>query len=61
MVKRMRLIDFGLFKNEPYTGATVSNFLLNAIAGTLVVANTYVQEGRGFTCFSIGYAYPSVI
>ena len=54
------LIDFELFKNAPYTGATVSNFLLNAIAGTLVVANTYVQEGRGFTSFqsgmlSIGY------
>ncbi|MBS4196331.1 MFS transporter [Lederbergia citri] len=54
------LIDFSLFKNKPYTGATVSNFLLNAIAGTLVVANTYVQVGRGFTSFqsgmlSIGY------
>lgn len=58
--KSNALIDFGLFKNAPYTGATVSNFLLNAIAGTLVVANTYVQEGRGFTSFqsgmlSIGY------
>ncbi|WP_252503886.1 MFS transporter [Sporosarcina sp. Marseille-Q4943] len=54
------LIDFKLFKNMPYTGATISNFLLNAVAGTLVVANTYVQEGRGFTSFqsgmlSIGY------
>ena len=58
--KSNALIDFGLFKNAPYTGATVSNFLLNAVAGTLVVANTYVQEGRGFTSFqsgmlSIGY------
>src|SRR5690606_33878868 len=54
------LIDFTLFKNKPYAGATYSNFLLNAIAGTLVVANTYVQIGRGFTAFqsgmlSIGY------
>ncbi|WP_102028039.1 MFS transporter [Salirhabdus sp. Marseille-P4669] len=54
------LIDFQLFKNKPYTGATVSNFLLNAVAGTLIVANTYVQVGRGFTAFqsgllSIGY------
>ena len=54
------LIDFNLFKNKPYTGATISNFLLNAVAGTLVVANTYVQVGRGFTAFqsgmlSIGY------
>lgn len=58
--KSNALIDFGLFKNLPYTGATVSNFLLNAVAGTLVVANTYVQQGRGFTSFqsgmlSIGY------
>ncbi|PZX05693.1 DHA2 family multidrug resistance protein-like MFS transporter [Psychrobacillus insolitus] len=54
------LIDFELFKNKAYTGATISNFLLNAVAGTLVVANTYVQVGRGFTAFqsgmlSIGY------
>lgn len=54
------LVDFTLFKNKPYTGATISNFLLNAVAGTLVVANTYVQIGRGFTAFqsgmlSIGY------
>ena len=54
------LIDFNLFKNKSYTGATISNFLLNAVGGTLVVANTYVQVARGFTAFqsgmlSIGY------
>lgn len=48
------LIDFNLFKNNPYTGATISNFLLNAVAGTLIVANTYVQVGRGFTAFQSG-------
>lgn len=48
------LIDFSLFKNRAYTGATISNFLLNAIAGTLVVANTYVQVGRGFNSFQSG-------
>lgn len=53
-------IDFSLFKNKAYTGATLSNFLLNAAAGTLIVANTYVQVGRGFSAFqsgmlSIGY------
>lgn len=58
--KKIALIDFTLFKNKPYAGATYSNFLLNAVAGTLVVANTYVQVGRGFTAFqsgmlSIGY------
>lgn len=58
--RKNALIDFRLFKNKPYTGATISNFLLNAVAGTLIVANTYVQVGRGFTAFqsgllSIGY------
>ena len=53
-VKDIVLIDFAVFKNKPYTGATVSNFLLNAIAGTLVVANTYVQVGRGFNSFQSG-------
>jgi MFS transporter, DHA2 family, multidrug resistance protein len=48
------LIDFKLFKSKPYTGATISNFLLNAVAGTLIVANTYVQLGRGFTAFQAG-------
>src|SRR4051794_6871852 len=52
--KDIVLIDFSLFKNKPYSGATFSNFLLNAIAGTLVVANTYVQVGRGFNAFQSG-------
>lgn len=52
--KEVVLIDFDVFKNKPYTGATISNFLLNAIAGTLVVANTYVQVGRGFNSFQSG-------
>lgn len=54
MRKDVVLIDFAVFKNKPYTGATLSNFLLNAIAGTLVVANTYVQVGRGFNSFQSG-------
>ena len=54
------LVDFAVFKNKAYTGATVSNFLLNAIAGALIVTNTYVQVGRGFNSLqsgmlSIGY------
>lgn len=52
--KEHALIDFALFKNRPYTGSTISNFLLNAVAGTLVIANTYVQVGRGFTEFQAG-------
>ncbi|SIN58913.1 drug resistance transporter, EmrB/QacA subfamily [Mycobacteroides abscessus subsp. abscessus] len=48
------LIDFRIFKNKGYTGATVSNFLLNAVAGTLIVANTYFQSGLHFTSFQSG-------
>ncbi len=48
------LIDFKMFSIKPYTGATISNFLLNAVAGTFIVANTYVQVGRGFSSFQSG-------
>ncbi len=47
-------IDFSLFKNKAYSGATLSNFLLNASAGTMIVANTYVQIARGFSSFQSG-------
>lgn len=47
-------IDFSLFKNNAYSGSTFSNFLLNAIAGTLLVASMYVQQARGFTSFESG-------
>ncbi|WP_434778161.1 MFS transporter [Neisseria sp. Ec49-e6-T10] len=58
--KSASFIDFSLFKNKPYSGAAFSNFMLNAVAGTLIVANMYVQNGRNFTSFqsgmlSIGY------
>ncbi len=47
-------IDVSLFKNKYFAGATVSNFLLNAVAGALIVANTYVQMARGFNSFQSG-------
>ncbi len=59
-LKDRAFIDFSLFKNMPYSGATFSNFMLNAVAGSLFVVNLYVQQARGFTPFltgllSIGY------
>ena len=53
-------IDFSIFKNRAYSGATLSNFLLNMVAGSLIIINTYLQMARGFTSFqsgllSIGY------
>ncbi|WP_375141706.1 MFS transporter [Bacillus sp. EB600] len=32
----------------------MSNFLLNAVAGALIVANTYVQEARHYSSFQSG-------
>ncbi|WP_077659829.1 SDR family NAD(P)-dependent oxidoreductase [Staphylococcus aureus] len=43
-----------LFKNKAYTGATASNFLLNGVAGTLIVANTFVQRGLGYSSLQAG-------
>lgn len=47
-------VDFKLFENKTYTGATISNFLLNGAAGTLMVALTLVQLGAGLSSFQAG-------
>ncbi|ACL75384.1 MFS transporter [Ruminiclostridium cellulolyticum] len=52
--KENRFIDFNLFSNKTYTGATISNFLLNGAAGTIIVALTVVQLGAGLTSFQAG-------
>lgn len=54
-------VDFKLLRNMTYTGATISNFLLNATAGILIVAMMLVQSGGGLTAqaaglLTIGYA-----
>ena len=54
-------VDFSLFANPVYTGATVSNFLLNAVAGTLIVSLELVQLGGNMTAqqaglLTLGYA-----
>lgn len=43
-----------LFKDRLYTGATVSNFLLNMAIGTLLVALGVVQAGAGFSALQAG-------
>lgn len=53
--------DFSLFKNATYTGATISNFLLNGVAGTLIVSLQLVQFGGGMNAqtagmLTLGYA-----
>lgn len=52
--KENSFIDFNLFSNKTYSGATISNFLLNGAAGTLLVALTLVQLGAGLSSFQAG-------
>ncbi len=47
-------VDLRLFKNKTYAGATLSNFLLNAAAGTLLVALSLVQQGAGLSSLQSG-------
>ena len=54
-------VDFRLFRNLTYTGATLSNLLLNGVAGILIVAMTLVQVGGGMSAqgaglLTLGYA-----
>ncbi|HET9126583.1 MAG TPA: MFS transporter [Propionibacteriaceae bacterium] len=49
LVERRRatpFIDFSLFKNVTFTGATLSNFLLNATIGLLIVSQQMLQIAR---------------
>ena len=52
--KSSAFVDFKLFKNSTYAGATLSNFLLNGAAGMLLVALTLVQKGAGLSSFEAG-------
>lgn len=47
-------VDFGLFQNRTYLGATLSNFLLNGAAGTLLVVLTLVQQQAGLSSLQSG-------
>jgi DHA2 family multidrug resistance protein-like MFS transporter len=54
-------VDFSLFSNAIYTGATISNFLLNAVAGTMIVSLQLIQLGGNMTAkqagmLTLGYA-----
>lgn len=53
--KENRFINFNLFRNKTYKGATISNFLINAVAGTLIVALSLVQLGAGLTSLQAGF------
>jgi DHA2 family multidrug resistance protein-like MFS transporter len=47
-------VDLRLFGNRPFSGATLSNCLLNGAAGTLLVVLTLVQPAAGLTSLQSG-------
>lgn len=47
-------VDLTLFGNKTFTGATLSNFLLNGAAGTLIVALALVQQAAGLSSLESG-------
>ncbi len=47
-------VDLSLFGNKTYAGATLSNFLLNGAAGTLLVSLSLVQQGAGLSSLQSG-------
>jgi DHA2 family multidrug resistance protein-like MFS transporter len=47
-------VDLTLFRNKTYTGATLSNFLINGAAGTLLVALSLVQQEAGLSSLQSG-------
>lgn len=54
-------VQFRLFRNLTYTGATISNLLLNATAGIIMVAMLLLQEGGEMSAqkaglLTVGYA-----
>jgi DHA2 family multidrug resistance protein-like MFS transporter len=59
--KEASFIDFNLFQNTIFTGATISNFLLNGVAGMLIVSLSLLQVGGGLSAqaaglLTLGYA-----
>jgi MFS transporter, DHA2 family, multidrug resistance protein len=47
-------VDLTLFNNTTYTGATLSNFLINGAAGTLLVSLSLVQQEAGLSSLEAG-------
>lgn len=59
--KENAFIDFKLFKNMTFTGATISNFMLNGTAGMLIVSLALLQIGGNISAreagiLTLGYA-----
>jgi len=53
--KEDAFIDFNIFNNKTYKGATISNLLLNSAAGTLIVTLSLVQLAAGLSTLKAGF------
>jgi DHA2 family multidrug resistance protein-like MFS transporter len=53
-IKPEAFVDLSIFDNKTFAGATLSNFLLNGSAGTLVVALGLVQRAAGWSALQSG-------
>ncbi len=51
---QVSFIDLTIFKNRTFSGATLSNFLLNGAAGTLLVSLALVQSEAGLSSLQSG-------
>ena len=63
---RNPFVNFALFRNSTYTGATISNFMLNGVAGMLLVSMMLLQLGGGLSAqaagvLTLGYAIAIVV
>lgn len=47
-------VDFRLFENATYLGATLSNLLLNGVAGSLLIVSLLVQQVHGLSSLQSG-------
>jgi DHA2 family multidrug resistance protein-like MFS transporter len=59
-------VNFRLFTSPTYSGATLSNLLLNGVSGIIIVAMTLVQVGGGMSAqeaglLTLGYAIAVVL
>ena len=64
--KEGAFIDFKLFNNLTFTGATISNFMINGTAGMLIVSLALLQVGGNLTAkaagmLTLGYAPHRVV
>ena len=64
--KEGAFIDFKLFNNLTFTGATISNFMINGTAGMLIVSLALLQVGGDLTAkaagmLTLGYAISIVL